>query len=199
MATIWSERLAAVRKEKEIPQKMAALDLGVSQALLSHYEKGIRECSPAFLAKAAVYYGVSADYLLGLAEEKRNTNAMFSPQEQPLDGDVTPQTVYRALAMLWREADARSPLLGSRVLRLYVLTICRMVCVLREKGAIRGVGEMYEPLYFGVAAHRELQALGKAAERLEEQPLDCPRCVKTMLDEARRQIRASVESLRLEE
>ena len=38
-----------LRKERGITQKQAAEDLGVSQALLSHYEKGIREwpsCSP---------------------------------------------------------------------------------------------------------------------------------------------------------
>lgn len=33
-----------LRKERGITQKQAAEDLGVSQALLSHYEKGIREC-----------------------------------------------------------------------------------------------------------------------------------------------------------
>ena len=32
-----------LRKERGITQKQAAEDLGVSQALLSHYEKGIRE------------------------------------------------------------------------------------------------------------------------------------------------------------
>ena len=34
-----------LRKERGITQKQAAEDLGVSQALLSHYEKGIRECA----------------------------------------------------------------------------------------------------------------------------------------------------------
>ena len=42
MAT-YSERLVELRTEKNLSQKAAALDLGISQALLSHYEKGIRE------------------------------------------------------------------------------------------------------------------------------------------------------------
>lgn len=46
------------------------MELGVSQALLSHYEKGIRECGLDFLIRAADYYGVSADYLLGRSPEK---------------------------------------------------------------------------------------------------------------------------------
>ena len=37
----------------------------ISQALLSHYEKGIRECGLDFIVRTADYYGVSCDYLLG--------------------------------------------------------------------------------------------------------------------------------------
>lgn len=57
--------LTLLRKERGFSQKKAAADLGISQALLSHYEKGIRECGLDFLVRAAAYYGVSCDYLLG--------------------------------------------------------------------------------------------------------------------------------------
>jgi transcriptional regulator with XRE-family HTH domain len=57
--------LALLRKERALSQKQAAADLGVAQALLSHYEKGKRECGLAFLVRAADYYKVSTDYLLG--------------------------------------------------------------------------------------------------------------------------------------
>ena len=57
--------LTLLRKERGLSQKQAATDLKVSQALLSHYEKGIRECGLDFLLRAAEYYGVSCDYLLG--------------------------------------------------------------------------------------------------------------------------------------
>lgn len=40
--------LTLLRKEKHLSQKEAASALGVSQALLSHYEKGIRECGLDF-------------------------------------------------------------------------------------------------------------------------------------------------------
>ena len=39
----FNERLVELRTEKGLSQKDAAADLGISQALLSHYEKGIRE------------------------------------------------------------------------------------------------------------------------------------------------------------
>ena len=57
--------ITLLRKEQGISQKQAALDLGISQALLSHYEKGIRECGLDFIVRTADYYGVSCDYLLG--------------------------------------------------------------------------------------------------------------------------------------
>ena len=46
-------------------QRAVAKDLGISQALLSHYENGIREPGLAFVIKACDYYNVSADFLLG--------------------------------------------------------------------------------------------------------------------------------------
>ena len=61
--------IALQRKERHISQKKAAADLGISQALLSHYEKGIRECSLDFLVRIANYYNVSCDYLLGRTPE----------------------------------------------------------------------------------------------------------------------------------
>ncbi len=61
----FSRTLALLRQEADISQRKAARDLGISQALLSHYENGIREPGLAFVRRACDYYHVSADYLLG--------------------------------------------------------------------------------------------------------------------------------------
>ncbi len=61
----FSRVLSLLRQEKGISQRKAAAALGISQALLSHYENGIREPGLAFVARACDYYHVSADYLLG--------------------------------------------------------------------------------------------------------------------------------------
>lgn len=58
--------ISNLRKSKGISQKQAAIDLGISQALLSHYEKGIRECGLDFLIKLSDYYEVTCDELLGV-------------------------------------------------------------------------------------------------------------------------------------
>jgi transcriptional regulator with XRE-family HTH domain len=69
--------ITMLRREKGISQKSAAEDLGISQALLSHYEKGIRECGLTFVVKMSEYYGVSCDYLLGRSPETSGRTLSF--------------------------------------------------------------------------------------------------------------------------
>ena len=63
------ETLSALRREKNISQRRAATELGISQALLSHYENGAREPGLNFVCKACDYYGVTADYMLCRTDE----------------------------------------------------------------------------------------------------------------------------------
>ena len=65
MSTDFSRSLALLRKERGISQRTASKELGISQALLSHYENGVREPGLSFVVKACDYYNVSADFLLG--------------------------------------------------------------------------------------------------------------------------------------
>ena len=65
MSTEFAKYLAQLRRDSGISQREAAAALQVSQALLSHYEKGIREPGLDFVVRAADYYQVSADHLLG--------------------------------------------------------------------------------------------------------------------------------------
>ena len=65
--------LTLLRKEKGISQKSAAEQLSISQALLSHYEKGIRECGLDFLVRCADFYNVSCDYLLGRSPDRQGS------------------------------------------------------------------------------------------------------------------------------
>ncbi len=73
--------MTLLRKERKLSQKQVAADLEVTQALLSHYENGKRECGLDFLVRAADYYNVSVDYLLG--RSPMSTGATVSEQELP--------------------------------------------------------------------------------------------------------------------
>jgi len=75
----FSRTLSLLRQEKGVSQRAAAAALGISQALLSHYENGIREPGLAFVVKACDYYGVSADFLLGRTLSRDGTT--IAPEE----------------------------------------------------------------------------------------------------------------------
>jgi len=89
--TIFSKNLRKLREEKRISQKSAAASLGISQALLSHYEKGIRECGLDFLTRAARFYNVSVDSMLGISincENIYNDEPLYSPDETKMKDDI---------------------------------------------------------------------------------------------------------------
>ena len=75
----FSRTLSLLRKEKGVSQRTAAGALDISQALLSHYENGVREPGLAFVVRACDYYGVSADFLLGRTLTR--DGATISPEE----------------------------------------------------------------------------------------------------------------------
>lgn len=67
MKNEFSKNLYNLRMQRGWSQKETAGNLGISQALLSHYEKGIRECGLDFLIKASEVFNCTTDYLLGIS------------------------------------------------------------------------------------------------------------------------------------
>ncbi len=84
----FSKNITSLRKERGLSQKQVAGDLNISQALLSHYEKGIRECGLDFLANAAKYFDVSCDYLLGVSKMV-DENEKENPEEKAIFSSIT--------------------------------------------------------------------------------------------------------------
>ena len=85
--------ITLLRKEKGISQKKAADELNISQALLSHYEKGIRECGLDFLVKSAIYYNVATDYLLGRTSDRNG--AVIGAEELPDENSAGKENVFK--------------------------------------------------------------------------------------------------------
>ena len=63
--------LKAIREDTDTKQKTIAAYLGVSQNTYSQYENGIIAMSPEMLVKAADYFNVSTDYLVGRTQNKK--------------------------------------------------------------------------------------------------------------------------------
>ena len=95
--------ITLLRKEKGISQKQAAAEFGISQALLSHYEKGIRECGLDFLVKCAKFYGVSCDYLLGVSPERNGRQLTVEDIPEAFMGEVLDTDMKNYVLSLYAE------------------------------------------------------------------------------------------------
>ena len=100
MASDFSRTLALLRREKKISQRTAAADWGVSQALLSHYENGLREPGLSFVVRAADYYGVSCDYLLGRSMARDGSAVPAGRMDGREDAEQEKNRVVEAAALL---------------------------------------------------------------------------------------------------
>ncbi len=135
MNRTFNERLVELRTEKGLSQKDAAADLGVSQALLSHYEKGIREYSLAFLCKAAEYYNVTTDYILGITDSRSGLNST-ALEDREEDSIFNTNSIYRAAIMTHERMNAGSFQAGTSADILYAATIYRTLFAAAQKGYI---------------------------------------------------------------
>jgi len=129
--------LSQLRKERGISQKKAATELGISQALLSHYEKGIRECGLDFIIKCSEYYGVTTDYLLGVSE---NRNGINNDYLTSLESDKTYSVsmLAKATKYLLDTVAASSSEAAEKnfVYDYYLLTLYRGALTLAKAGVI---------------------------------------------------------------
>lgn len=119
MNTTIASRLVTLRKEKSESQKAAAAALGVSQALLSHYEKGIRECGLDFLCRAAEYYGVSADYLLGISDTGEKEDSLNYGKKGAAQALKSLHFLSGSLNLPQKESKAVKEILYLTVFKIY--------------------------------------------------------------------------------
>ena len=65
------QRLRNLREDRDLTQQQIADILGTSQTMYARYERGANEMPIRHLVTLCKYYRVSADFLLGLQQEKR--------------------------------------------------------------------------------------------------------------------------------
>lgn len=157
MASEFSRTLSLLRQERGISQRTAAGDLGISQALLSHYENGIREPGLPFVVRACEYYRVSADFILGRTLSR--DGSMLSSEE--LLNTTEPGNVLQGSVL----ATLQSKLLSGAVGVLFDL-----LGKLNDKVAINaaaaylsdGVYQLYRHLYRAAGANETYFSLDPA-------------------------------------
>ena len=152
VAAEFSRLLTLLRKEKGISQKSAAQQLGVSQALLSHYENGIRECGLDFLVRAADFYGVSCDYILGRTPDRNGLTLTIEElpesdaagKENSFRNGVQCTSGWKRFLFISPQAPYRS---GSRALVTEVSDFL-MLAVYRAFRVLHGANEKNQPAMF---------------------------------------------------
>ena len=119
-------------------------ELGISQALLSHYEKGLRECGLDFLIKLCDYYDVSSDYILGRTADRNGAVLSVSDlagaetsKDSHFKGSVLPamnkRLISSSLNILYDKlAKANNKELTSKVSDYIMLSIYRMFRLLYQ-------------------------------------------------------------------
>lgn len=75
--SIFATRLRELRQEKKLSMKQLSIQIKATDGAISNWENDINEPKISYLVKLAVFFDVSADYLLGLEDE---TGAKVRPQ-----------------------------------------------------------------------------------------------------------------------
>ncbi len=150
MSSDFSRCLSLLRQEKGSPSA-AAKDLGISQALLSHYENGVREPGLAFVTKACNYYNVSADFLLGRTLSRDGTTIAAeelydysTEKDNVLHGSIMAtlnkscwSTPSACSSTCWARPAARRPLTPRRTTWVPLFTRCFATCTGRMAARTR--------------------------------------------------------------
>lgn len=191
MNSVFASRITALRKDREISQKDAAADLKISQALLSHYEKGIRECKLEFVCRLADYYDVSCDYLLGRADTRRQPQKDPVPTDIGQDAEFCAGTLLRAAAALRESLAVPEAGTGEKLKAYYALCVYHAAACAAGSGRIPKTWLKTEPRKAAALSLGALSLLSEGAESAdpavrEKVRKDEPLCLKTVIENSER-------------
>lgn len=72
-----------LREDADLTQREVAQILGTSQTMYARYERGANELPVRHLITLCRFYHVSADFLLGLTEDKESRAHHIRPGKRP--------------------------------------------------------------------------------------------------------------------
>lgn len=78
------ERLKQLRNARHMNQRRLAVELNVSQAMISKYERGETDPDICMIRNIAEYFDVSADYLLEMSDDKHSIAPGLSEAEKEI-------------------------------------------------------------------------------------------------------------------
>lgn len=85
---IIGERIKELRQDKKISQKELAKIINVSQQVFAWWENGKHEPKASYIYRLALYFEVTADYLIGLENEDGTKNTNISNSFNNNSGNI---------------------------------------------------------------------------------------------------------------
>lgn len=95
-------RIKQLRQKRGVIQEILAAELGITQQMLSKYERDITLIKVDILKKIAAYFNVTTDYLLGVSDVKRDIKGQMKVNET-LDAYYDLVEVYKGLDLYDQE------------------------------------------------------------------------------------------------
>ena len=74
-------RIKQLREKRGLIQEILAVELGITQQMLSKYDRDVTLIKVDILKKIAAYFNVTTDYLLGVSDVKRDLNGQMKMNE----------------------------------------------------------------------------------------------------------------------
>ena len=74
-------RIKELREKRGLIQEILAAELGITQQMLSKYERDVTLIKVDILKKIATYFNVTTDYLLGVSDVKRDLQRQMKMNE----------------------------------------------------------------------------------------------------------------------
>lgn len=74
-------RIKQLREKRGLIQEILAAELGITQQMLSKYERDVTLIKVDILKKIAAYFNVTTDYLLGVSDVKRDLQRQMKMNE----------------------------------------------------------------------------------------------------------------------
>lgn len=163
MSSEFAVIFSQLRRDRNISQRQVAADLKISQALLSHYENGLREPRFDFVVKVCEYYGVSADYILGRTAARENPMTSGNVAADSSDNEL----------------DKRK----NECIRCFISATTVMFSLFAETLGEEAVGELYD--YLGAAAYKIFRNIYLYSGEHPESQLKIPEyCYASVCDAA---------------
>jgi transcriptional regulator with XRE-family HTH domain len=111
-------RIKNLREKRGLIQELLAAELGITQQMLSKYERDSSIIKVDVLKKLAEYFNVTTDYLLGLSDVKRDLTGQIRINET-IDEYYDLIEVYKKLdrydqEMIWTMIEAARKIAEKR-------------------------------------------------------------------------------------